>query len=35
MSDKNFNETMRFDPQDEKEVDIREIITKVYNALED
>ncbi|MDU3687852.1 MAG: IreB family regulatory phosphoprotein [Anaerococcus hydrogenalis] len=35
MSDKNFNETMRFNPQDEKEVDIREIITKVYNALED
>ncbi|EGC84289.1 IreB family regulatory phosphoprotein [Anaerococcus hydrogenalis] len=35
MSDKNFNETMRFNPQDEKEVDIREVLTKVYKALED
>ncbi len=35
MSDKNFNETVRFDPQDEKKVDIREIITEVYNALEE
>ncbi|EEB36429.1 hypothetical protein ANHYDRO_00729 [Anaerococcus hydrogenalis DSM 7454] len=35
MSDKNFNETMRFNPQDEKEVDIREVLTEVYKALED
>ncbi|WP_311370253.1 IreB family regulatory phosphoprotein [Anaerococcus hydrogenalis] len=35
MSDKNFNKTMRFNPQDEKEVDIREVLTEVYKALED
>lgn len=35
MSDKNFNETMRFNPQEEKEIDIREVLTKVYKALED
>ena len=26
---------MRFDPKDEKKLDIREIITEVYKALED
>ena len=35
MSEKNFNETMRFDPQEEKKLDIRETITKVYEALEE
>ncbi|MDY3005476.1 IreB family regulatory phosphoprotein [Anaerococcus sp. AGMB00486] len=35
MSDNNFNETMRFKPQEEKEVNIREILTEVYKALED
>ncbi|WP_236785428.1 IreB family regulatory phosphoprotein [Anaerococcus ihuae] len=35
MSEKNFNETMRFDPQEEKKLDIRETITKVYKALEE
>lgn len=35
MSDNNFNETMRFKPQEEKEVNIRDILTKVYEALEE
>lgn len=35
MSDKNFNETMRFDPKEEKKLDIRETLTKVYEALEE
>lgn len=35
MSDNNFNETMQFKPQEEKEVDIREVLTEVYKALED
>lgn len=35
MSEKNFNETMRFDPQEEKKLDIRETLTKVYEALEE
>lgn len=35
MSEKNLNETMRFDPQEEKKLDIRETITKVYEALEE
>lgn len=35
MSEKNFNETMRFNPQEEKKLDIRETITKVYEALEE
>lgn len=35
MSNNNFNETMRFDPKDDKKLDIREIITEVYKALED
>ncbi|KWZ99893.1 MAG: IreB family regulatory phosphoprotein [Anaerococcus sp.] len=35
MSDKNLNETMRFNPQEEKKVDIRETLTKVYEALEE
>lgn len=35
MSDNNFNETMRFKPQEEKEVNIREILTEVYKSLEE
>lgn len=35
MSDNNFNETMQFKPQEEKEVDIRKVLTEVYKALED
>lgn len=35
MPDNNFNKTMRFKPQEEKEVDIRDILTKVYKSLED
>lgn len=35
MSDRNLNETMRFNPQEEKKVDIRETLTKVYEALEE
>lgn len=35
MSNNNLNETMRFDPKDDKKLDIREIITEVYKALED
>lgn len=35
MSKNNFNETMLFDPQEEEKKDIREILTKVYNALEE
>lgn len=35
MADNKFNETMKFDPREEKEVNIREVITQVYKALED
>jgi UPF0297 protein clos_1665 len=37
MTDKNnnFNETMLFKPEREEEKDIREILTTVYNALEE
>lgn len=35
MSNNNFNETMLFDPQEEEEQNIREILTTVYKALEE
>ncbi len=35
MSNNNFNETMLFNPQEEEEKNIREILTKVYKALEE
>lgn len=35
MSNNNFNETMLFDPQEEEQKDIREILTIVYKALEE
>lgn len=35
MSNNNFNETMLFNPQDEEEKNIREILTVVYQALEE
>ncbi|MGO3017912.1 MAG: IreB family regulatory phosphoprotein [Anaerococcus sp.] len=35
MSNNNFNETMLFNPQEEEEKNIREIITKVYKSLEE
>lgn len=35
MSDKNFNETMLFNPQEEEEKNIREILNKVYDALKE
>lgn len=34
MSD-NFNETMLFNPEDKRKNDIREILTTVYQALEE
>lgn len=35
MSDKNLSETMLFDPQEEEEKNIRDIMTKVYDALQE
>lgn len=35
MSNNNFNETMLFDPQEEEQQNIREILTTVYKALEE
>lgn len=35
MSNNNFNETMLFNPQEEEEKNIREILTSVYKALEE
>lgn len=35
MSNNNFNETMLFNPQEEEEKNIREILTNVYKALEE
>ncbi|MDD7306335.1 MAG: IreB family regulatory phosphoprotein [Peptoniphilaceae bacterium] len=35
MSNNNFNETMLFNPQEEEEKNIREILTAVYKALEE